>query len=1019
MKQTLQASEQRNSAGDFSSRRLSVVRWPHFFRGLALVAGLFLTAATVLPQRPVLRYARRDYLAGSLVLLPAKAQLHAFGLPKQLASLADHELRTPPLSALGDPAQLRRWAEEYDYALTDGVMLSLDALLGPSLPDTPRTAPNRLNFLKTLRERRPQLPLYAFVSAAGAGAGLDLVAAGQLDFLLIKAEPAALPTLNAQISQRRLQERVAFHQAAESATLLLQTRLLNRRFGYVPQVLPIFASSPAPAQQQRLQQLVRTQLTALDAAEVPANAGPSARPDLLLFVVTPDTAPPALSNFVNTLEKAVEEGFRCAVLDLSREQPSQEALLNQLRQRKLLDRLGSYAALNMADSSPDAAAAEASLEAAGQALSRVLAQANHWLISIKFLRDDVERLRRTERAQIGLLLSSYLRDWAYQWHIRPRLADFLRAELKQTPDQLTDPEPVAEPAETFALEELRPYAEKLFAEQFKRNIHAVLLEAEERAEFEVTLLQRVQLRLTPDSLTEPEIRVYIHLVHLGNFLPPPALPRATWDLTNGRGLDERLSRRFESVHWNRFKTDAEAVEVSIRLNSNSQANPESYALRSRRGGQTRRIEINAATAQGAFYAFARLEQLGADGQLAQDINLTEAPSLAQRGLVERFAESAWSQRERLETLRFLGRVRLNRYVYASLFDPRRREQWREPYPNRELVRFRKLTQTAQENFVTVAYALSPGATLRYASDEDFAALTAKLKALASVGLTEFVLAFDDAPEQLQDAGDRTRFLTLAAAQNFFLRRVAEWLKVECPGCRLTVVPANLLNPVARTAYLQELGPQLPASVSLICLSSEGFLPEYTLAQAQELSKLTGRQPLVWSSVQAYEQAGKRLFLGAKRNEAPGLPQSAAGFLLIPAGPVYALRLPLTTAADYAWDARGYDPARAWESALKVLFDERSRAGVRLWARAYGGAALGHSAPEQRVKGQHANAQPPHLFDPLFNADQAVPNAAQLEEQLNILQSALTALGATRERGLLRGELAPFLRRAQLALRNRQ
>ena len=193
----------------------------------------------------------------------------------------------------------------------------------------------------------------------------------------------------------------------------------------------------------------------------------------------------------------------------------------------------------------------------------------------------------------------------------------------------------------------------------------------------------------------------------------------------------------------------------------------------RRRRQTRRIEINAATVQGAFYAFGKLEQLGANGQLTQDVNLTETPDYAQRGLVERFADTPWTPRERLGWLRWLGRVRMNRYVYASQFDHWRGDRWREPYPNHELARFDELARVANENFVSLVYALNPGATLDYTSEVDFAALTAKLKAIASTGINEFVLGFDDAPPQLQHQAERTRFKTLAAAQAHLLRSTDE------------------------------------------------------------------------------------------------------------------------------------------------------------------------------------------------------------------------------------------------------
>ncbi|MBI3422059.1 MAG: DUF4127 family protein [Acidobacteria bacterium] len=931
----------------------SALRWPFYFWLLGWLSCLWLATANVWPQtRPVLRNARRAYLAGNFVLIPHNPRWHALAWPKQLAALADHQLYAPPQEALTGSAALLRWAQGFDFAETDGVLLALDPLLGNAQAQAVKT------WLTALRAQRPNLPIYASVSAAHTPQAFELVEANLLDFLLVA--PAA-PELSNQIAARQWQKRVALGDTVESAAALLQTRLLNRRFGFAPRVAAIFSTTPNAV----LQQTIRAQINLLGGVE----AAPGQSADLYLFVHTAQTAPNVTSALANALEKAATEGARCAVLDLSHAAASQEALLNNLRQRKLLDRVTAYAAA-------------ATPATDSQAVTRALTQTTAWLLSIKFLRDNLERVRRTERTQIALLLGSYLRDWAYPLYVRAPLEKFLRTQPKPATAMLTD----TEQAENFALGELRPYAEKLFAEQFKRNIHAVLLAAGERAEFELTLLQRLQIRLnalTPADLIEPDIRVITHLAHLGNFMPQPAAPRAVWDFTNGRNLDERLSNRFEAVDWRVFKTDAEAVEVTVKLNQSGQpanaANIEGYAIRSRRNGQTRRIEITAPSASGAFYAFGKLEQLGANGQLAQDVNLTEAPDYAQRGLVERVADAPWTPRERLEWLRCLGRVRMNRYVYAAQFDPWRRDRWRAPYPNHELERFDELARVARENFVSLVYALNPGATLDYSSEEDFAALTAKLKALASTGINDFVLAFDDAPTQLQRDAERARFKTLAAAQAQFVRRTDEWLKAACPTCRLSVVPANPLDAAEQSAYLQELGANLPASVTLVWLGSESFLPEYTRTRVQEMTKLTGRRPLVWGSFASNAKGG--LFLGAKRAEATALAQEALGWLCIPPNAVYAARLPLATAAEYAWESRSYAPERALENALNLLYDERSRAGVRLWARAFGGA--------NPNPGAHSN----------------IPTPSLTAEQLTTLQTALAAIGATRDAGLLRGELA--------------
>lgn len=922
-----------------------------------LLFAIVLVEAARAQARPVLRYARREYLAGNFVLIPPNARFHAFALPKQLAQIADHQLYTPPVHTLTDSAALLRWTQNFDFTETNGVLLALDSLLGTAQAEAVKT------WLKGVRASRPNLPIYATISGERAPLAIELIEASLLDFLLVVQAP---PELAQQIAARRWQNRVALSDNAETATVLLQIRLLNRRFGFAPSVAAIFSNPPTPA----LRQTITAHINTLGGIEVAQGQ----RADLYLFVHTAQTAPNVTAAFANALEKAATDGIRCAVLDLTHETASQEALLNNLRQRKLLDRLSSYA--SAAAPAPAPAPANDSV-----ALTRALAQPAAWLISIKFLRDDVERLRRTERAQIALSLGSYLRDWAYPLYVRPKLDNFLRTARQPA----TETDNAIEQAEAFALSELKPHAEKLFAEQFRRNIHAVLLATGERAEFEITILQRLQIRLnalTADALADPEIRPVTHLAHLGNFLPQPALPRALWDFTNANGLDERLVERFDAVNWHVFKTDAEAVEVSVKLNQNAPANLESYAIRSRRNGQTRRIEINAPTVQGAFYAFGKLEQLGANGQLAQDVNLTETPDYAQRGLIERFTDAPWTPRERLEWLRLLGRVRMNRYVYASQFDPWRRDRWREPYPNKELLRFEELARVARENFVNMVYVLNPGATLDYSSEEDFAALTAKLKSIASTGVTEFVLSFEDTPTQLQREAERTRFKTMAAAQAQLARRIDEWLKIHCPTCRLSVVPANPLNAAEQSAYLQELGANLPSSITLIWLGSESFLPEYTRARVQELTRLTGRRPLVWGNFASSTK--NSLFLGAKRSEATTLAQEALGWLFIPPQAVYAARLPLATAAEYAWESRTYAPERALENALNLLYDERSRAGLRLWVRALGGA--------NPNPGAHANTQIPPLT----------------AEQLNTLQTALAAIGTTRDVGLLRGELAKVI-----------
>src|SRR5262249_9407908 len=146
----------------------------------------------------------------------------------------------------------------------------------------------------------------------------------------------------------------------------------------------------------------------------------------------------------------------------------------------------------------------------------------------------------------------------------PKLDEFARVELKADPNRL---EAATDRAEAFAFEQLRQIADSLFNEQFKRNVHAILLSSGARAHFEISMLQRLQVRLPSQKTSEAEIQQSVYIPQLTNLeLTPSAKPnaRARWGM-DAEGLDERIVRRFDATDWGHFKTDVEEVELSVRL----------------------------------------------------------------------------------------------------------------------------------------------------------------------------------------------------------------------------------------------------------------------------------------------------------------------------------------------------------------------------------------------------------------------------------------------------------------------
>jgi beta-N-acetylglucosaminidase-like protein/uncharacterized protein DUF4127 len=912
-----------------------------------------------------LRPAARDYLAGKFVLITRDERPQSLQQPRMLARVADHDLITPPSRVMTDADALIEWAKGVDYAEADGVIVSLDAIAG----DPPQSG--RLDFVKWIRSRRPSIPIYAFAAAQterSIQSALNLVAGPALDFLLISGAVASRSSLPEEIASRKLSRKVAIEPNIEAATMILVSRMLNRRFGFAPKIYPVFSS--VDAQAAPLRQDVSAMINAAAGVESDSRGA-----DALLLVHAPQTTYINREAFVAAIARSIENGVgKIAVLDLSETREDKEALIAGLRRLKLLDKLITYAS-----SSPGSRAG-----AQADAIIRAVTHASAFLNAVKFMRDDIDRVLRFDRAHFELLFSRYLTDWAYALAVRPALDDFVKSELKADPERLpVSPEAATERAEAFAFERVKRSAEEIFKEQFRNNVHAILLNRGERAQFQISMMQRLQVRLPTRKTSEAEIRQSVYVPQI-NFLGlSPVAGRARWFLENEE-VDERIARRFVSTDWGRFKSDVGEVNITIRLSSQQgrQGSQESYAISSSRKGDTRRVTITAPSNQGAFYALSKLEALGADGRLAEDFQIGESPVVARRGVAEAFGGSPWSHGDRLETLRFLGLARMNRYVYAP-----KDEDWRRDYAGHELDRFKQLLRAAEENFVRFVYAIRPGNSISYSSDEDAAALIRKLEAMAALGARGFALCFDDAPATLQNGEDRARFKTLASAQAHLINIVHGRLKQLGADFELYVAPAVTASARAGGDYLKELSAAIPQDV-LLLLSSAG-----SGARSSAGGATLARRLVIWDNFAGADDEPWRLFVGAKRGEGGTIGEDAGGFIATASRDPRVSMLPVATAADYAWDWRNYNPQQSFDRALNLLYDERARQGLRVWARAYDDG----------------------VFKPLFQRQAGAVDVEAMRRRLAELQSATEMIEVTLNQGLLRGELARFIERAKIAM----
>jgi len=488
-------------------------------------------------QRPVLQPATRNYFAGKIALIPRDARLQQ---ARMLAQIADQDLLLPP-SRLIEPApqadKLAEWLKNLKLAETNGLIISLEALANREAPETPEALVQRLQTIKQLRVQNPKLPIYGFASldslpgssAAGASkqicqTALDLVADGALSYLLIeqaedlREKPAqiARARLIGEIASREIEDRVAFDDDPDAAAPTLLARLIARRFNQSPRVLPIYSSKEGRQSAQSrdtiaLDQSINAKVK-LTGGVLPvqeSEAAPSV--DMVLFVHTPQTTEAQRTSFAKTIAQTIERGARVVVIDLSGTKAGKEALLSELRDQKQLDKVVAYASSTLPDPVATASPAISASDQTREAASRALSQAVIHFTAMKVLRNDLDRIFRIDRAQVTLLFSRYLQDWAYNLIVRPKLDAFAR-EQKADPNNLGE---AVERAEKFTFDQLQPIATELFDEQFRRNSHAILLNSGERAEFRISLLQRLQVRFASQKTLQAEIKQSIHTYYEG------------------------------------------------------------------------------------------------------------------------------------------------------------------------------------------------------------------------------------------------------------------------------------------------------------------------------------------------------------------------------------------------------------------------------------------------------------------------------------------------------------------------
>jgi hyaluronoglucosaminidase len=207
----------------------------------------------------------------------------------------------------------------------------------------------------------------------------------------------------------------------------------------------------------------------------------------------------------------------------------------------------------------------------------------------------------------------------------------------------------------------------------------------------------------------------------------------------------------------------------------------------------------------------------------------------------------------------------------------------------------------------------------HSSPSDLAALVARYQQLWSIGIHTISVGWDDDAGTFVCAADTAKFGSdpspEAAAQASVVTYVYQHFVATHPGARLVTVPSQYAGDVS-TVYRTRLAALTPAAVQLFWTGPKVVSPTITLSDLNQASAaFGGRRLLIFDNYPVNDYVPNEEHLGPLVGRDPNLAGPAAGIMANEMREEEPSLISLFTIADYAWNAKAYDPLTSWSRSL--------------------------------------------------------------------------------------------------------
>lgn len=331
------------------------------------------------------------------------------------------------------------------------------------------------------------------------------------------------------------------------------------------------------------------------------------------------------------------------------------------------------------------------------------------------------------------------------------------------------------------------------------------------------------------------------------------------------------------------------------------------------------ITIGITDGRSLFYAVQTISQLaGKDNQGNSTLplcSITDYPDVAYRGTVEGFYGDPWSHADRIEQLRFYGKMKMNTYIYGPKDDPYHSSpNWRKPYPEKEAAQIKDLVREAAANKVDFVWAIHPGLDIKW-TDDDRANVLNKFGMMYDLGVRSFAVFFDDISGEGAKADKQADLLN-------YLHK--EFIEKKAGVSPLIMCPTEYNRAWANSDYLDVLGKTLNPAIHVMW-TGNSVIHDITLEGQEWVNKRIQRPSYVWWNFPVSDYCRDHLLMGPSYGLDPEAAHAMSGFVANPMERAEASKIALFGVADYAWNMKAYNPETDFAAACRYVLPEAPEA----------------------------------------------------------------------------------------------